>query len=55
MAFGGMNVSEYKNGFVGITDDTWNGDEAIIATATMTSNAMKESTTDAFASFESIK
>ena len=55
MAFGGMNVSEYKNGFVGITGDTWTGDEAIIATATMTSNAMKESTTDAFASFESIK
>ena len=55
MAFGGMNVSEYKNGFVGITGDTWTGDEAIIATATMTSNAMKESTTDAFASFDSIQ
>ncbi|MBE6684737.1 MAG: FMN-binding protein [Ruminococcaceae bacterium] len=55
MSFGGMNVGEYKNGFVGITGETWNGDAAIIATATMTSNAMKESTTDAFASFNSIK
>lgn len=55
MAFGGMNAGEYKDGFVGITGETWNGDAAIIATATMTSNAMKESTTDAFASFNSIK
>ncbi|MBQ8258285.1 MAG: FMN-binding protein [Clostridia bacterium] len=55
MAFGGMNVGEYKDGFVGITGETWTGDQAIIATATMTSNAMKESTTDAFASFNSIK
>ena len=55
MSFGGMNVGEYKNGFVGITGETWDGEAAVIATATMTSNAMKESTTDAFASFESIK
>lgn len=55
MSFGGMNVDEYKGGFVGVTGETWTGDQAIIATATMTSNAMKESTTDAFASFNSIK
>ena len=55
MAFGGMNAGEYKDGFVGITGESWTGDQAIIATATMTSNAMKESTTDAFASFNSIK
>ncbi len=53
--FGGMNVTEYKNGFVGITSDTWTGEEAIIATATMTTNAMKQSTTDAFAAFDSVK
>lgn len=52
--FGGMNVTEYKNGFVGITSDTFE-DQAIIATATMTSNAMKQSTTDAFAAFDSVK
>ena len=55
MTFGGMDVGAYKDGFVGITGESWNGDAAIIATATMTSNAMKESTTDAFASFNSIK
>lgn len=55
MTFGGMNVTEYKEGFVGITGDTWTGDEAVIATATMTSNAVKQSTEDAFAAFDSIK
>lgn len=55
MNFGGMNVGEYKAGFEGLTIESWNGDAAIIATATMTSNAMKESTTDAFDAFHSIK
>ena len=55
MSFGGMNVTEYKDGFVGLTGETWTGDAAIIATATMTSNAMKQSTEDAFASFDSIQ
>lgn len=55
MGFGGMNEAEYKNGFVGITSDTWTGDQAIIATATMTSNAVKQSTTDAFDAFDSVK
>lgn len=54
MAFGGMNDAEYKAGFVGITSDTFTGEEAVIATATMTSNAMKQSVEDAFASFNSI-
>ena len=54
MAFGGLNESEYKQGFAGITTDTWTGEQAIIATATMTSNAVKEATSDAFAAFESI-
>ena len=52
--FGGMNVTEYKNGFVGITGESWTGEQAVIATATMTSNAVKQSTTDAFAAFDSI-
>ena len=55
MTFGGMDVPSYKEGFVGFTGETWTGDAAIIATATMTSNAMKESTQDAFAAFNSIK
>lgn len=53
-SFGGMDPVAYKAGFVGITTDTFTGDQAIIATATMTSNAMKESTADAFAAFNSI-
>ena len=55
MAFGGMDVGSYKAGFEGLTSETWTGDAAVIATATMTSNAMKQSTEDAFAAFNSIK
>ena len=52
-AFAGMDKTAYKAGFEGLTYDTWTGDAAIIATATMTSNAMKQSTEDAFAAFNS--
>ena len=55
MQFGGMNNAEYKAGFEGLTTETWTGDAAVIATATMTSNAMKQSTEDAFATFNAIK
>lgn len=55
MNFGGMSNTEYKAGFEGLTTDTWTGEQAVIATATMTSNAMKQSTDDAFAAFNSIK
>ena len=55
MNFGGMDDAAYKQGFEGITTDTWTGEQAIIATATMTSNAIKQSTTDAFESFATIK
>ena len=55
MAFGGMDVGSYKAGFEGQTSETWTGDAAVIATATMTSNAMKQSTEDTFAAFNSIK
>jgi len=53
--FGGMNNSEYKAGFEGLTTDTFTGDQAIIATATMTSNAIKQSTNDTFEAFNAIK
>ena len=52
--FGGM-PENYKGGFAGATSETWSDDIAVIATATMTSNAMKQSTNDAFAAFNSIK
>ena len=54
-AFGGMDVGSYKAGFEGLTFETWTGDAAVIATATMTSNAMKQSTEDAFAAFNDLK
>ena len=55
MNFGGMDAGAYKEGFVGITGDTFTGDQAIIATATMTSNAIKQSAEDSFAAFNAIK
>ena len=55
MNFGGMDVSAYKGGFVGLTGETFTGDEAIIATATMTSNAVKQAITDAFDAFKTVQ
>ena len=55
MSFGGMDPIAYKNGFVGLNGETFTGEQAVIATATMTSNAIKESTKDAFDAFNSIK
>lgn len=55
MTFGGMDITAYKDGFVGITGDTFTGDEVIIATATMTSNAVKQSTQDTFDAFNALK
>ena len=45
----------YNDGFIGITGESWTGDAAIIAGATFSTNAVKQSTTDAFAAFNSIK
>ena len=53
MNFAGM-PGGYKDGFVGVTEGTFD-QQYIIATATMTSNAIKQSTEDAFASFNTLK
>ena len=47
-----VNLPDYKNGFVGQTEA---GDNAMIAGATMTSNAIKQATADAFVTFNAIK
>ncbi len=47
-----VNISDYKNSFAGLTTT---GENAMIAGATMTSNAIKQSTDDAFAAFNAIK
>lgn len=50
-----VDAKEYENSFAGFTADTFTGDNAVIAGATFTGNAMKQATKDAFAAFESIK
>ena len=49
-----IDASEYKAGFDGLTAETWTGDQAMIASATKTSNAIKQATTDAFEAFEKL-
>lgn len=46
---------DYKSGFEGLTVDTYTGEEAVIATATMTSNGVKDATRDIFAAFQVLK
>ncbi len=46
-----VNLPDYKNGFVGQTEV---GDNVMIAGATMTSNAIKQATADAFDTFKTI-
>ncbi len=50
-----VDISAYKNSFSGLTESTFTGDNTVITGATMTSNAMKQSTDDAFATFNAIK
>ncbi len=45
----------YKDSFTGLTQDTWTGDNALIAGATMTSNAMQQAVTDAFEAFQAVQ
>ena len=54
MGFAGM-PDNYVEGFTGLDSESFDGSQAIIATATMTSNAVKQATNDTFAAFNSIK
>lgn len=45
----------YREGFVGLTGETFTGNEVLISAATMSSNAIKVATEDVFAAFNSIK
>jgi len=49
-----LDEPSYKEGFAGLTADSWTGEQALISGATMTSNAMKAATDDAFAAFAAI-
>ena len=44
----------YMDGFIGESSNTWAGNEALIAGATITSNAMKTAVNDAFDAFDSL-
>lgn len=50
-----LNESEYKAGFAGLTADTWNGEQALIAGATVSTNGVTVATDDAFAAFAAIE
>lgn len=45
----------YKESFTGLTQDTWTGDNALIAGATMTSHAMQQAVNDVFAAFPAVQ
>mgnify|MGYP002516421594 FL=1 len=50
-----LDESSYKAGFVGVTGDSFTGDEALISGATISTNAVKTGTADAFAAFSEIQ
>ena len=47
-------VKSYKAGFVGVTGDSFTGDEALISGATVSSDAVRVATEDAFAAFAAV-
>jgi len=49
------NAQEYMKGFIGLTSETYTGDQALISGATMTTNAIKTATEDAFKAYKAIK
>lgn len=53
--FAGMDEAAYKAGFEGLTAETFDGSQAQIATATISSNAMTNATNDIFAAYATVK
>ena len=49
-----LNEADYKAGFAGITGDSWNGDQALISGATISSEAVSAATADVFLAFDAI-
>lgn len=50
-----INENEYEGSFIGSTGETFTGENAMISGATMTSDAVKKATKDAFNAFDAIK
>lgn len=49
-----LDESSYKAGFTGLTGDSFTGDEALISGATVSSDAVRVATEDAFAAFAAL-
>ena len=49
-----LDEPSYKEGFVGLTTDSYTGEQAFISGATMSSDAVDIATKDAFAAFAAI-
>ena len=50
-----LDEGSYKSGFAGLTADSFTGDEALISGATVSSDAVRVATEDAFAAFNAVK
>lgn len=50
-----LEEDSYKAGFVGVTGESFTGDEALISGATISTNAVKTGTADVFAAFAEIQ
>ncbi len=50
-----LDVPSYKDGFTGLTADTYTGEQALISGATASTNAVKTATDDIFAAFQTIQ
>ena len=50
-----LDEPSYKAGFAGLTGESWTGEQAVIAGATMTSDSVKTATNDVFAAFAALK
>ena len=49
-----LDETSYKAGFVGLTAETWTGEQAFISGATMTADAITVATNDMFAAFQTL-
>ena len=49
-----LDESQYKEGFAGLTADSFTGEQALISGATASTNAMTVATEDVFAAFQAI-
>ncbi len=49
-----LDEAQYKEGFAGLTADSWTGEQALISGATASTNAITSATNDVFAAFRTV-